>query len=115
MNDAPDRDRRAGLPSVHRVLNTPETAALIEQHGRALVLDAVRETLAGRRASGASASIEEIVAASATSLDRLARPSQRRVFNLTGTVLHTNFGRAPLPEEAVAAACEAMRAPTNLE
>ncbi|HEX5452566.1 MAG TPA: L-seryl-tRNA(Sec) selenium transferase [Stellaceae bacterium] len=109
------QDRRAALPAVDRVLRAPETAPLIERHGRALVTEAVREALAAARANGADATAADIAAASGAALARLTRPSQRRVFNLTGTVLHTNLGRAPLPEEAVAAAAAAMRAPSTLE
>src|SRR4249919_1732412 len=108
-------DRRAALPAIDRVLRAPGAAALIARHGRTLVADAVRDAVAERRAAGEPASVEAIVATSGAALDRLMRPSQRRVFNLTGTVLHTNLGRAPLPEEAVAAAVEAMRAPSTLE
>src|SRR2546423_579411 len=94
---------RAALPGVDRVLRGPGAARLIEQHGRGLVLDAVRDTLAEYRSRGDGASVEAIIAISGERLARLAQPSQRRVFNLTGTVLHTNLRRAPLPAEAVIA------------
>ena len=48
-------------------------------------------------------------------LEREDAPSLRRVFNLTGTVLHTNLGRAVLPESAIAAAADAMRSAVALE
>ena len=111
----PARDKRATLPAVDRVLRAPEVAALIECHGRSLVTEAIRNALAEHRSEGKPASVEVIVAASGAALARLMQASQRPVFNLTGTVLHTNLGRAPLPEEAVIAAAAAMRAPSTLE
>jgi L-seryl-tRNA(Ser) seleniumtransferase len=108
-------DRRAALPSVDRVLQAPLVIGLVKQYGRPLVVDAVRQALVASRANGGVASVADVAAASAAALLRLMQPSQRRVFNLTGTVLHTNLGRAPLPEEAIAAAAEAMRSPTTLE
>jgi L-seryl-tRNA(Ser) seleniumtransferase len=114
MKPAP-RDGRVLLPGVDAVLRSAEGLALAAQYGRPLLLDAVRTILAGRRAAQEPASVETIAIAAGVSLATLVQPSQRRVFNLTGTVLHTNLGRAPLPEEAIAAATAAMRDPTTLE
>ena len=47
--------------------------------------------------------------------ERERRPSPRRVLNATGVIVHTNLGRAPLPEEAVGAALEAAAGYSNLE
>ncbi len=110
-----ERRGRLGLPAVDRVLRSEAAVAMIARYGRPLVVDAVRTTLAARRRCNAPASVESIIEESAASLARDMQPSQRRVFNLTGTVLHTNLGRAPLPEEAITAAVEAMRDPTTLE
>jgi L-seryl-tRNA(Ser) seleniumtransferase len=107
------REGRAALPSVDRVLR--EAGGLIDRHGRALVTEAVRAALAQSRKRGEPATTATIIADSEASLARLTQKSQRRVFNLTGTVLHTNLGRALLPEEAIEAAVEAMREPTTLE
>jgi L-seryl-tRNA(Ser) seleniumtransferase len=112
---AAEREGRASLPSVDRVLHAEEAAALITCYGRHAVVDAVRTALEIQRRCGAGGSVAEIIEESARSLARDMAPSQRRVFNLTGTVLHTNLGRAPLPEEAIGAAVEAMRNPTTLE
>jgi L-seryl-tRNA(Ser) seleniumtransferase len=112
---AAERKGRAALPAVDRILRSDDGRALIARYGRKLVLDAVRAALAERRNSGQAASVSSIVADGSSRLAHLLRPSQRRVFNLTGTVLHTNLGRAPLPEAAINAAVAAMRDPSTLE
>lgn len=110
-----DEDQNFRLPSVDVLLRLPEARELIARFGREPVLKAVREKLADHRARRqtvvATAVLEETAGALAT---RMAA-SQRRAFNLTGTVLHTNLGRALLPREAAEAAAEALRSPTTLE
>jgi L-seryl-tRNA(Ser) seleniumtransferase len=104
------------LPSVDALLRAPETAVLLSRFGRAAVTAALRAVLADRRAARAFGGPDGAVIDAAADLlaVRFAR-SQRPVFNMTGTVLHTNLGRSPLPPEAAEAAAEALRSATTLE
>ncbi len=104
------------LPSLDTLLRAPESLVLLSRFGRIAATDALRPILARLRAerrfgTPARAIIDE----AADLLARAIAPVQRRVFNLTGTVLHTNLGRAPLPPEAAAAAALALAHPTNVE
>ena len=109
-------EHRSPLPSLDGLLRAPESAVLIARFGRTSLTAALRDILSARRAVRAfGAAPEELIAAAADQLVvRFAR-SQRPVFNMTGTVLHTNLGRAPLPPEAAEAAAEALRSATTLE
>jgi L-seryl-tRNA(Ser) seleniumtransferase len=93
----------------------PSLAPLIADAGRPLVVEALRAWAEARRGSAEVADQAACARWCETRLAGLVRPSQRRVFNLTGTVLHTNLGRALLAEEAIEAAVAAMRSPTSLE
>src|SRR5580704_16509372 len=82
------------LPSVDEVLRTAVAADAASRFGRSAVVTAVRETLAAARANGAPPGGSVHVAAAALiRLEIAQRPNLRPVFNLTGTVLHTNLGR----------------------
>jgi L-seryl-tRNA(Ser) seleniumtransferase len=103
------------LPSVDRVLRTPAAAEGIARHGRPRTLAAVRATLDAARSENAAPEADAVAANALARLEADACPNARAVFNLTGTVLHTNLGRALLAEEAVAAAVTAMRNALALE
>lgn len=108
-------------------MTLPAAQDLIEKHGRAATLGEVRKYLdnwrAGliKRAQAAPEFIADEFDTSAclkncaASLEEQAQPSLQPVFNLTGTVLHTNLGRAVLAPEAIAAAVAAMQGFSNLE
>jgi L-seryl-tRNA(Ser) seleniumtransferase len=104
------------FPSVDRLARLSAIEQLFAAHGRSAVIDAIRAVLEDYRSRRQeSPAEEEIVGRVAGRLAALAMPSLKRVFNLTGTVLHTNLGRALLPEAAIAHATMAMREACNLE
>ncbi|MER9200761.1 L-seryl-tRNA(Sec) selenium transferase [Mesorhizobium sp. M0145] len=108
------------LPSVDQVLRTPLAAAAIERFGRQAATEAIRRAVADARMASrnAAAVVPEANDLAGDALVQLRdgeRSSLRPVFNLTGTVLHTNLGRALLAKEAVEAVRLAMREAVALE
>jgi L-seryl-tRNA(Ser) seleniumtransferase len=109
-------DRASPLPSLDALLRLPESAVLLERFGRTATTAALRNELAQRRAARDFAlPVAALIDPAADALAARFATSQRPVFNLTGTVLHTNLGRAPLPAEAARAAADALENATTLE
>jgi L-seryl-tRNA(Ser) seleniumtransferase len=118
--DKPAPQSPRDLPSVDLVLKTDVASALHKRFGRAALTDAIRAELAEARAAlhagaGTTPAAEEIAMRTTARLEAADVSSLRPVFNLTGTVLHTNLGRAVLAETAVQAAVTAMRQAVTLE
>ncbi|WP_266031034.1 L-seryl-tRNA(Sec) selenium transferase [Brucella intermedia] len=107
------------LPSVDAILQMPALAAVSESFGHASVAEAVRKVLGNEREavkSGAAPSSNVLLAERVIHLlEASGQSSLRPLFNLTGTVLHTNLGRAILAEAAIEAATQAMRQAVSLE
>ena len=103
-------------PSLDKLLESPALRELTARHGRTGVLAAAREALDAWRTNATQPfDASAFEARCRERLDALATPHLRPVFNLTGTVLHTNLGRAPLPQEAIDAVAAVMGRPANLE
>ncbi|HDZ9830728.1 TPA: L-seryl-tRNA(Sec) selenium transferase [Yersinia enterocolitica] len=107
------------LPAIDSFLRAPEMAPLLDEYGAALLTENLRLMQAEAR---------EYIRQFHTLADWCAdwpaalrhrlnqrQPALKPVFNLSGTVLHTNLGRAPLAESAIAAVTDAMRGAVTLE
>ena len=100
------------LPSVDRVLTDPRLAGVPRAQALAAArtaLERAREEIRGGRDPGDPVALTLAEIATAT------RPSLRRVLNATGVLIHTNLGRAPLPQSALARVVEVGGSYTNLE
>jgi L-seryl-tRNA(Ser) seleniumtransferase len=113
----------SSVPAVHEIQKISEVQDLIDMHGNFLVTQAIRTTQSDFRklllSSSSSKNIKikhlEFISQLRINLSFMTNDSLQRVFNLTGTVLHTNFGRALLPKQAINSINQIASEASNLE
>jgi len=108
MESSEFSNARRGLPSLDRLLNDPALAGLIPLYGRdrvrvqaRRVVDELRQRLAADPPPPpevAESAVAALPATIAAAVEAALGGPLRRVLNATGVFLHTNLGRAPLPE-----------------
>jgi L-seryl-tRNA(Ser) seleniumtransferase len=112
------------IPAIEQLRQRDAMRALETRYGRAALLDALRAETAALRerlATGhvAAVTVDEAISAieigAAGRLRAAMRPSLVRVINATGVIVHTNLGRAPLSEGALARVSAVAGGYTNLE
>jgi len=108
------------IPATDRLLRDPRITAVLEQFGHTATVDMLRQLQDdARRHIQAENALPGWCEAWAQEVERRlskhAQSALRPVINLTGTVLHTNLGRAQQAEEAIEAVTRAMRSPVTLE
>ena len=115
-----EQERLRSLPAVHKVLSWPLVQAWIEEFGHEEVVASVQQVIDEwrdqiLRGNDREASEELVTSRVREAILENSKRHLRRVINATGTVLHTNLGRAPLAEEALEAIVSVARGYSNLE
>ena len=107
-------DPRRAIPSIGGLLEREDVRALLAAHPRSVVVDAARRAVEEVRKTPdlTETSWSERIAAH---VEAIERRSLRSAFNATGVILHTNLGRAPLADAAIAAINEIASGYSNLE
>src|ERR1700730_10302907 len=89
---------RRGLPSVDAVVRSATAQVAAARFGHQAVVTAARLELAELRRKGLAVGADAAAAIVLAHLEAADAPRLKPVYNLTGTVLHTNLGRAPMSE-----------------
>ena len=111
------------IPKVDLLLEEEEIQELIGRYSRDTVLEAIHTEMDGlRRWIGqcedeekALERIEGLKGRIARTVEAMHTPNMRMVINGTGTVLHTNLGRAPICREHMERAAKLVSGYSNLE
>jgi L-seryl-tRNA(Ser) seleniumtransferase len=107
------------LPSVDQLLQNPIVISWIDEFGRLLILEALRQALEeARHAYMVTKNVpttDELLQRVHTELLVYISPSLQPVINATGVILHTNLGRAPLSSAAITAIHAVSTGYSNLE
>lgn len=124
MKNAAKTEMFRELPSVDEALRSENVAGMAIRFGNAALTDATRAVLARLRQEIASGLLDDaglklalsgLSAAIEEELRRALGWSLRGVINATGVILHTNLGRAPLPQAALEHIRETATEYSNLE
>ncbi len=98
------------LPAVDRVLREEVLQCLVDLLPQEAISGAVQDVLTelrqeilakGQLSVPEKIDVDRVAAAAAGRCRALLQPSLRKVINATGTLLHTNLGRAPLSEQVL--------------
>ncbi len=110
------------LPSIDQLLKHPRAEALLARYNRDYVtghcraaLDELRAAIRQESGQGTAVSNDAICQRVEQRIERESGPGHVRVVNATGTILHTNLGRALLSQAAIDAMLEVADRPINLE
>jgi L-seryl-tRNA(Ser) seleniumtransferase len=110
------------LPSVDRLLNHERCRTLLLRYNRDYVAEKCRAVLEDIRAAVRQGKSRADAVSEGAILDQMeqriyndSQPGHIRVINATGTIIHTNLGRALLPQAAIEAMASVAAHPINLE
>lgn len=122
MSQLEEKSLLASIPSIDLLLSSTEVIALTKKYDRKLILTLLREiTNELREKAKKNQNLnnrcikKEIIETLKSKIMDLTGPSLKPILNLTGTILHTNFGRASLSSKAIDAMVSVSQNNTNLE